>query len=70
MLQAAITTGTGGVGTGVGTATGVATGVVPGAAVVTTPAVTAPVMMAMSTMLPGVALGILKALFLGVFNTQ
>ena len=38
---------------------------VPGTAVVTAPVVAAPAMMAMSAMLPGVALGILKAIFIG-----
>ena len=40
-------------------------GGVPGTAVVTAPVIAAPAMMAMSAMLPGVALGILKAIFIG-----
>merc|ERR1719320_114136 len=68
LLQGVVTGGTGagaagaGAGAAGGVATGgVATGVVPGVA---TGVVTTPAMMAMSTMLPGVALGILKALFI------
>ena len=66
LLQGVVTGGTGagaaGAGAGAGAVGGVATGVVPGVA---TGVVTTPAMMAMSTMLPGVALGILKALFIG-----
>merc|ERR1719483_1124030 len=56
---------TGGGGTGVATGGAVAGGgLLPGTALVTAPAVIAPAMMAMSSMLPGVALGIIKAIFI------
>ena len=64
VLQAVVTGGgsTGGAVAGVGGAA-----VVPGTVVATAPAVAAPAMMAMSGLLPGVALGILKAIFIGSY---
>ena len=61
---------TGGGGTAGGAVAGGAAGgaaVVPGTVIATAPAVMAPAMMAMSGLLPGVALGILKAIFIGKF---
>ena len=64
VLQTVVTGGTG-VATGGAVAGG---GLLPGTALVTAPAVIAPAMMAMSSMLPGVALGIIKAIFIGKFH--
>lgn len=63
LLQAAVVSG-GGASAGGGAAAGVG-GVTGGTtAVVTTPVTTVPAMMAMAPMLPAVALGIVKAIFI------
>ena len=62
LLQATVVSG-GGATAGGGAAAGVG-GVTGGTAVVTTPVTTVPAMMAMAPMLPAVALGIVKAIFI------